>query len=293
MKRIPSILISIGLLITLCQIATPASAGNGCSVVVRQGDPRNYWSNCHTGSSHDGGGPLGRDGGGGAGRFYVYTWLPTCPLAQPRIPGAEEIDCHQAHTCADQKLLLQSLWGQIVNRAGAVIDPWHYLRSECRDPSKLGPTKQRQLSWSDIRAAIKRIGLPQASVDGPDYTLVNLRTTFYTGAAPFDRSFVLLGFHVDVHITPETYIWHWGDNSTTTTHRPGRPYPARDVTHTYLHATDAGVTLPLRVDVAYHAAFRIDGGDWNSVADQLVIIGTTRQLPVKQASAVLVPGGGG
>jgi hypothetical protein len=130
-------------------------------------------------------------------------------------------------------------------------------------------------------------------VEGPTYTLVNLRTTFYTKVAAFDRSFVLLGFRVDVHITPASYVWYWGDGSTTTTDRPGRPYPARDVTHTYVQATDPGVTLPLRVDVGYHAEFRIDGGDWSSVTDQLVIAGTPRQLPVKQASAVLVPGGGG
>ncbi len=131
--------------------------------------------------------------------------------------------------------------------------------------------------------------MPPAEVEGPDYTLVNLKTTFYTSAGAFDRSFVLLGFHVDVHITPVSYIWHWGDGSTTTTHEPGRPYPATDVTHTYQHATDAGVSLPLRVDVAYRANFRIDGGDWSSVNDQLVIAGSTRELPVKQASAVLVP----
>jgi hypothetical protein len=200
------------------------------------------------------------------------------------------MDCRQAHTCDDTDLSLQSLWGQIVDGRGGVIIPWHYFRSECRDPNKVGPTKRRQLSWNDIRAAIKRIGVPPATVEGPDYTLVNLRTTFYTKAAPFDRSFVLLGYHVDVHITPMSYIWRWGDGSTTTTRRPGRPYPARDVTHTYLHATDSGTSLPLRVDIAYSASFRIDGGDWVRVSDRLVIAGTTRQLPVKQASAVLVPG---
>jgi hypothetical protein len=135
--------------------------------------------------------------------------------------------------------------------------------------------------------------VPPARVEGPTYTLVNLRTTFYTSASAFDRSFVLLGYHVDVHITPVTYIWRWGDGETTTTHIPGRPYPAKDVTHTYLHATDPGVTLPLRVDVGYRAEFRIDGGDWRCVSAQLVIAGTTRQLPIKQASAVLVPGAGG
>ena len=167
------------------------------------------------------------------------------------------------------------------------------MRSECRTPDHIGPGQPRKtLSWSDIRDALRRIGVPPAGVQGPAYTLVNLRTTFYTRVAAFDRSFVLLGFHVDVHISPVTYIWHWGDGTTTTTHRPGRPYPARDVTHTYRRATETGVTVAQRVDVAYHAQFRIDGGDWNSVTDQLVIAGTTRHIPIKQASAVLVPGGG-
>lgn len=164
------------------------------------------------------------------------------------------------------------------------------MRSECRSPSHIGAAAPRKtLSWADIRSAIQRIGVPPAEVEGPAYTLVNLQTSFYTQVVPFDRSFVLLGFHVDVHITPVSYIWHWGDDTTTTTHRPGRPYPAKDVTHTYSHATDPGVTVPVRVDVAYRAQFRIDGGDWARVNDQLVIAGTTRQIPIKQASAVLVP----
>jgi hypothetical protein len=291
MKRLLSTLICVGILMTLCQVAPPAWGGGGCSVVVKQGDPRNYWSNCQSGSTHHGGGPLGRSGGGGSSRYYRYIWLPTCPNAQPGDPGSQFLDCRQAHTCADPFLLLQSLWGQIVDRSGGVIVPWHYLTSECRDQSKVGPTQRHQLSWEDIRDAIRRIGVPAAEVEGPAYTLVNLRTTFYTHVEAFDRSFVSLGFHVDVHITPTSYIWHWGDGATTTTHTPGRPYPATDVTHTYRHATDLGATLPLRVDVAYHAQFRVDGGDWTIVNDQLVIAGTTRQLPVKQASAVLVPGG--
>jgi hypothetical protein len=61
------------------------------------------------------------------------------------------------------------------------------------------------------------------------------------------------------------------------------------VTHTYRHATTPDGPLPLRVDVAYQARFRVDGGGWVTVNDQLVIGGRTRYLPVKQASAVLVP----
>lgn len=284
------VLVGICALVTYCQSVVPAWAEGGCSVIIRHGDPRNYWSNCHRSTAHNGGGPLGQGGGGAPGRTYNYYWLPTCPGARPGVPGAEEMDCLGAHTCNDKRFLSLSLFSQLVDDKGKPLSAWRYMRSECRNPSSIGAGQPRKtLSWSDIRDALRRIGVPPAEVEGPDYTLVNLETTFYTNASAFDRSFRLLGFHVDVQITPASYIWHWGDGSTTTTQRPGRPYPAKDVTHTFRHATDPGVTLPLRVDVAYRAQFRIDDGDWSSVNDELVIAGTTRQLPIKQASAVLVP----
>jgi hypothetical protein len=281
------LLLSFGVFIATGASADPCGGGSDAQDGA-------YWLRCDAAHHHGGGGPLGPGGGGGEGRHYNYYWLPSCPGALPGVPGAEQMDCREAHSCGDPRMLSLSLFSQLVDGNGHPVTGWRYMRSECRSPSHIGPADPRHpLTWSDIRAAIKRIGVPPSSVEGPHYTLVNLRTTFYTKAAPFDRSFVLLGYHVDVHITPVTYIWRWGDSSTSTTHQPGRPYPARDVTHTYRHATDEGVTLPLRVDVAYRATFRIDGGDWVSVSDQLVIAGTTRQLPVKQASAVLVPGLGG
>lgn len=200
------------------------------------------------------------------------------------------MDCHGAHSCPDPRMMSLSLFSQLVDEKGRELTPWRFMRSECRSPQHIGAADpNKTLSWADIRSAIQRIGVPQAHVLGPEFTLVNLDTTFYTKVAPFDRSFVLLGFDVDVRITPVSYIWRWGDDTTTTTHRPGRPYPATDVTHTYRYATDEGETVPVRVDVAYRADFRIDGGAWAHVNDQLVIVGATRQLPIKQASAVLVP----
>lgn len=165
------------------------------------------------------------------------------------------------------------------------------MLSECRSPKHIGPGQPRHpLTWQDVREAVRKIGVPRARVDGPAFTLVNLRTTFSTHAATIDRTVVILGFHVDLHIVPTTYLWHWGDGTTSTTHVAGRPYPAHDVTHTYHRATRAGHSLPLRVDVAYRADFRVDGGSWRHIAAVLVVAGTTRRLPIKQASGVLVPG---
>ena len=73
----------------------------------------------------------------------------------------------------------------LVDRNGKPLTSWRYMRSECRSPKHIGPADPRKtLSWSDIRDAIRRIGVPPAKVEGPDYTLVNLRTTFYTQVSP-------------------------------------------------------------------------------------------------------------
>jgi hypothetical protein len=276
----------------LCLLTYDVAAAGGPQGCQGRSNARDgaYWLRCDSRAHHTTGGPLGQGNGGPAGRTYVYEWLPSCPGAWPGVPGAEEMNCRGAHRCTDPKLLSLSLFSQVVDGTGHALTAWRYMRSECRKPSNIGKGQPRHtLTWADVRAAIKRIGVPPAIVEAPDYTLVNLRTTFYTHVPPFDRTLSIIGFVVDVHITPVRYIWHWGDGSTTTTHTPGRPYPARDVTHTYRHATDPDETVPIRVDVAYQASFRVDGGDWVSVNDQLIIEGATLQLPVKQASAVLVP----
>jgi hypothetical protein len=130
--------------------------------------------------------------------------------------------------------------------------------------------------------------VPPASVEAPGYTLVNLDTTFYTQPISIDRSLDIIGFAVDVQIVPSSYVWHWGDGSTTETSGPGRPYPATDVTHVYAHATEKGDAIAVRVDVTYSASYRVDGGTWQTIPETLTIRGTDTTLPIKQAAALLV-----
>ncbi len=181
---------------------------------------------------------------------------------------------------------------QMTNAAGnATPDGWTYLGSECRKPSDAGPTQQpRVLTWTDVLSAIRQVGVPGASVRGPDFTLVNLKTTFYTVPTIIDRPLTIIGYNVDVHVSPSTYTWHWGDGTTGTTDTPGHPYPSTDVTHMYVHATPPHQPLQVSVDVTYSARYRVDGGAWQDIPQALTITGEPRNLPVKQASAVLVAG---
>ncbi len=136
---------------------------------------------------------------------------------------------------------------------------------------------------------MRRIGAPPAEIHGPGYTLVNLKTTFYTVSRSKDVSLTLIGYAVNVNLKPTGYTWHWGDGTTQTTKNPGRPYPSTDITHTYTHATTPGPPLRLSVDVTYTVRYRVDSGPWITIPATLTIPGPTTALPVKQASAVLVP----
>lgn len=159
--------------------------------------------------------------------------------------------------------------------------------TQCMDPADI-PAAQRALTVQDVLSAIRRIGLPAAEVRGPAYTLVNLRTTFYTEPQTIDRSLDIIGYDVDLHVEPTSFTWSWGDGSATVTSTPGRPYPSTDVTHTYTHATDDGESLRMSVEVAYRARYRVDGQDWIDIDEPITVAGPARSLPIRQASAVLV-----
>jgi len=74
---------------------------------------------------------------------------------------------------------------------------------------------------------------------------------------PVDRELrtMLLGaFGVDVRVKPESYTWEFGDGEKLTTRRPGRPYPAFDVTHMYAQPGRGQITLT----TTWSATYRLD-----------------------------------
>jgi hypothetical protein len=173
--------------------------------------------------------------------------------------------------------------------SGRPVGGWEYLGSACLSPAEIG-TVRRSLTWQDVESAVRRVGIPAGEVTAPGYTLVNLETTFYTDVQPFTRTLSIIGYTVDVEVTPTAYTWHWGEGDTSTTDTPGSPYPSTDVTHTYLRHTRRGRPLSLSVDIGYTARYRVDGGAWADIPQTITIAGPTTALPVRQASAVLVEG---
>ncbi|KQV76775.1 hypothetical protein ASC61_18215 [Aeromicrobium sp. Root344] len=133
---------------------------------------------------------------------------------------------------------------------------------------------------------MREIGLPslKVQIQPGEETLVNIETIFYTQPQPFERSVTLLGFDVDLVATPVRYTWIHDDGTASTTARPGRPYPAMDVTHRYREPAD---DVHPRVDVTYRVRYRVDGGGWQTIGQTLQASGPAAELDVREAAPVL------
>lgn len=143
------------------------------------------------------------------------------------------------------------------------------------------------LTEGDILRAVRQIGLPslQVRTQPEDATLVNIPTIFYTRPEDFRRSITLLGFDIDLVADPVRYRWSHGDGTTSSTGRPGKPYPSMDVTHLYEQPAE---TVKPKVDVIYRVKYRVDGGNWSTLDQTLTATGPLGELEVREAAPVLV-----
>ncbi|MEQ6900301.1 PKD domain-containing protein [Nocardioides sp. YIM 152588] len=138
-----------------------------------------------------------------------------------------------------------------------------------------------------VLEAFRRIPLHAAelAIEPPDgRTLVNFETNFYSPAAPLERTVVILGQRVDLHITIATYHWDFGDGTTRDTTTAGAPYPALALTHNYRHT---GRYHP-RLDATYTADYRVNGGPWQPVDGTVTISGAPTTLTAVEAHPTLV-----
>lgn len=164
-------------------------------------------------------------------------------------------------------------------------DKPRYICDFLPEPEDAQPARA-QVTPGMVVEAVREIGLPSLDVriQPGSSTLVNVDTIFYTDPEPFRRSTSLLGFSIDLQADAVSYTWRHGDGTSATTSKPGRPYPAMDVTHRYRQPAQR---LQPRVDVTYRVRFRVDGGSWQTLAQTLVATGPTATLEVREAAPVL------
>ncbi|MFI6675086.1 hypothetical protein [Kribbella sp. NPDC050470] len=97
----------------------------------------------------------------------------------------------------------------------------------------------------------------------------------------------LLGFPVMVEATPMSYVWRFGDGASLVTTSPGKPYPAKEITHKYMKRASVGLT----VTTNYAARFNVAGTGWQYVDGLVGVTGPVTPLTVREAVPVLVEPG--
>jgi hypothetical protein len=87
----------------------------------------------------------------------------------------------------------------------------------------------------------------------------------------FNKDFKILGVTVRINVKPRS-LWNFGDGTTLLTSKPGRPYPATDITHSY----SIPGTYLVSVATIWSGSF--------------TVAGVTKEIPgaIRQVSAVEV-----
>lgn len=147
--------------------------------------------------------------------------------------------------------------------------------------------RPEDVEWGQVLSEYKDVLFPKlgVKVQPAERTLVNLETIVYTDQSKVSTQTVpILGFPVAVEATPLSYTWNFGDGTSVTTTKPGRPYPAKDVTHKYLRKG----AVRLTVTTNYAARFNVAGAGWQYVDGTVPITGPATALQVREAVPVLV-----
>ena len=117
--------------------------------------------------------------------------------------------------------------------------------------------------------------------------LVHMPTIVYSDDRVQTLQTELLGYDFEVQATPSSYRWDFGDGHPVTTTTPGRPYPAKDVAHTYRRTGTQRVTLT----VTWSGRYRVVGTTgWQDVDGTATTTASTPEFTVVERRSRLVTG---
>jgi hypothetical protein len=234
-------------------------------------------------------------------RVRVSACVEGRPDANGRAPEDVDMCSFGSDTCNDELTPIhERRWNFRVwerRRFGPPaynqVGEWEPAGFECYRPgevpeSTVSDVPVRVVTWVDVYNAIRNepAARKRVTVQPAVRTLVNLDTIVYTDSSDWAKNDIpLLGFSVDVKATPTAYRWDFGDGSKLTTKSAGRPYPAKDVTHRYLHRSDRVATS---VSTTYRASFSVNGGAWQPIDQPLTVTGPATAVAVREAVPVLV-----
>lgn len=226
--------------------------------------------------------PPASDGGQVTAVSHRYEYRLSCRAGEP-FEDDSEYGCTLKIECGDEGGYLYHVY-----RITIATGHREYLGSRCMIPAENEPSEQQ------VREAFRRTPVPKSElmIQPPDgRTLVNFETILRTEAEQFTRSMNLLGFEVDLEISPSEFRWVHGDGTDQTSSWPGRSYAtsipvssSRYITHSY---TQKGTVEP-RVNTIWTARYRVNGGPWQPVNGTVTIEGDPVDLQILEAVPMLV-----
>ena len=140
-----------------------------------------------------------------------------------------------------------------------------------------------------VEEYVRTIPVPvlEVNINPPGTGLTGLESWFwasgYSGGVVTHRIEVF-DVAVDVRIAPTGVTWEFGDGASV--HGDlGRPYPARStITHVYTHRS----TYDVEASMALRPSYRVDGTEWQYLAD--IPVGGEASYPVDEVQAVITTG---
>ena len=109
-------------------------------------------------------------------------------------------------------------------------------------------------------------------------------------------SAVLLGQSVRLLASVQSVRWSFGDNATSTSTGPGRPFLSSDFCatkqcpgwfgHTY---TETARSVPVTATATWVGRYSVNGGPFQLITGTVTAAPTTIALPVVQSRTVLIP----
>jgi hypothetical protein len=131
---------------------------------------------------------------------------------------------------------------------------------------------------ADLRERVVRyLPAPRPGTSPPASALVNVAVIAFSGQRPITLHAWVIGEHVTIRLVP-AYRWQWGDGSSLSTTRAGRPYPSRSITHTYRRACRCSI----RLTTTWTGEWAFDDGRAFPL-DRVLTHDATLHLVVKQA----------
>ena len=179
-------------------------------------------------------------------RAHFATILVILLVSQPLATSA---DC-TTKACIDvyvegDKIVIDG------KRAGATTKP-RVLKSSTpiprptiRKPTNTAPAtkrsykprttapRARRSSTSLADKILQSLPTLQVAYQPEGKVLQKVPVIFFTDLpSQFNKDFKILGVPVRINVKPRS-LWNFGDGTTLLTSKPGRPYPATDITHSY------------------------------------------------------------